>query len=50
MPDLGTGGAVRDVGALVEVRASLAGIGYQVAPEGGFDPALATVLRGFQRH
>ena len=49
-PDLGTGGAVRDAGTLVEVRASLAGIGYHVAPEGGFDPPLATVLRAFQRH
>ena len=50
MPDLGTGGAVRDAGALRDVRAALADIGYRVAPEGAFDPALATVLRAFQRH
>ena len=50
VPDLGIGGAVRDAAALVDVRAALAGIGYRVAPEGGFDPALATVLRAFQRH
>jgi N-acetylmuramoyl-L-alanine amidase len=50
VPDFGTVGAVRDAGAVVEVRASLAGIGYRVAPEGGFDTALATVLRAFQRH
>ena len=50
VPDLGTGGAARDAGALVEVRASLLGIGYHVTPAGGFDPALATILRAFQRH
>ncbi len=48
--DLGTGGAVRDAASLREVRAALADIGYKVAPEGGLDPALATVLRAFQRH
>ncbi len=50
VPDLGTGGAVREGGALRDVRAALADIGYRVAPEGAFDPALATVLRAFQRH
>jgi N-acetylmuramoyl-L-alanine amidase len=49
-PDLGTAGAVRDAGALRDVRAALGEIGYRVAPEGLFDPALATVLRAFQRH
>jgi N-acetylmuramoyl-L-alanine amidase len=50
VPDLGTGGAVRDAAALRDVRAALAKIGYEVAPEGPLDPALATVLRAFQRH
>lgn len=50
VPDLGTSGAVRDAGNLRDVRAALAHIGYQVAPEGALDPALATVLRAFQRH
>ncbi len=50
VPDLGTGGAVRDAAALRDVRAALAKIGYEVAPEGALDPALATVLRAFQRH
>lgn len=50
VPDLGTGGAVRDAAALRDVRAALAAIGYRVAPEGALDPALATVLRAFQRH
>ncbi len=50
VPDLGTGGAVRDAGALRDVRAALAHIGYELAPEGALDPALATVLRAFQRH
>jgi N-acetylmuramoyl-L-alanine amidase len=35
---------------LLDVRASLADIGYRVANEGEWDPALATVLRAFQRH
>lgn len=49
-PDLGTGGAVRDPAALRDVRAALAHIGYAVVPEGALDPALAAVLRAFQRH
>ncbi len=49
-PDLGTGGVVRDAGSLRDVRAALADIGYRVAPEGALDPALASVLRAFQRH
>lgn len=48
--DLGTGGVVRDAAGLRAVRAALAVVGYQVAPEGGLDPALAGVLRAFQRH
>ncbi len=48
--DLGNGGSVADAGALREVRAALARIGYKVAPEGSLDPALASVLRAFQRH
>jgi N-acetylmuramoyl-L-alanine amidase len=48
--DLGTMGAVRDAATLRPVRAALAEIGYRVAPEGGLDPALSTVLRAFQRH
>ncbi len=32
------------------LRAGLAGIGYEVAPTGAADDALATVLRAFQRH
>ncbi len=50
VPDLGTGGVVRDAAALRDVRAALAAIGYAVAPEGPLDPALSTVLRAFQRH
>ncbi len=50
MPDLGTLGVVRDAASLQPVRAALGAIGYRVAPEGGLDPALATVLRAFQRH
>jgi N-acetylmuramoyl-L-alanine amidase len=50
VPDLGTGGAVRDAASLRDVRAALAAIGYDVAPEGALDPALAAVLRAFQRH
>ena len=37
-------------GALQPVRRGLIAIGYDVAPEGGADPALASVLRAFQRH
>ena len=50
VPDLGTGGALRDAADLREVRAALSEIGYRVAPEGPHDAALATVLRAFQRH
>jgi N-acetylmuramoyl-L-alanine amidase len=50
VPDLGTGGAVRDAAGLRDVRKALAAIGYRVAPEGALDPALAAVLRAFQRH
>ncbi len=48
--DLGTGGAIRDATGLRPVRAALAFIGYQIAPEGALDPALSAVLRAFQRH
>jgi N-acetylmuramoyl-L-alanine amidase len=47
--DLGTGG-VADAGALIEVRRTLAEVGYRIEPTGGFDPELALVLRAFQRH
>ncbi len=50
VPDLGTGGVVRDAASLWDVRAALAEIGYRVVPEGPLDPALAAVLRAFQRH
>jgi len=54
LPDLGlgggTGGPVRDAVRLRDVRRALADIGYDVAPEGPLDPALAAVLRSFQRH
>jgi N-acetylmuramoyl-L-alanine amidase len=50
VPDLGIGGVVRDAASLRDVRAALAAIGYRVAAEGPLDPALATVLRAFQRH
>lgn len=49
-PDLATAGAAHDAAALPDVRTALADIGYRVAPEGAFDPALATALRAFQRH
>ena len=49
-PDLGTTGGVRDAASLRDVRAALTHIGYRVAPVGPLDPALATVLRAFQRH
>jgi N-acetylmuramoyl-L-alanine amidase len=48
--DLGTAGVVRDAATLRPVRAALGEIGYRVAPAGGADPALATVVRAFQRH
>ena len=49
MPDLGTGGAVRDAASLRDVRAALArsAIAWR---RRRLDPALATVLRAFQRH
>ena len=50
VPDLGSGEVVRDAGGLRQVRAALAQIGYDIAPEGALDPALSTVLRAFQRH
>jgi N-acetylmuramoyl-L-alanine amidase len=50
VPDLGSGGLVRDAIGLRPVRAALAHIGYQIAPEGPLDPALSAVLRAFQRH
>ena len=50
IPDLGTTGAVRDAASLRDVRAALTHIGYRVAPAGPLDPALASVLRAFQRH
>ena len=54
MPTLGLGGAthgmVRDAASLRPVRAALAAIGYELAPEGPLDPGLSTVLRAFQRH
>jgi len=50
VPDLGTGGVVRDAASLRDVRAALTAIGYRVAPEGALDPALSSVLRAFQRH
>jgi len=48
--DTGTGGPLRDAGALRSVRGMLAAVGYRVAPEGALDPALSSVLRAFQRH
>jgi N-acetylmuramoyl-L-alanine amidase len=50
VPDLGTGGVIRDAARLRPVRGALAFVGYRIAPEGALDPALATVLRAFQRH
>jgi len=49
-PDLGTGDAVHDAARLGDVRRALREIGYDIAPEGAHDAALATVLRAFQRH
>ena len=46
----GTTVAAHDATSLRDVRGALADIGYHVAPEGAFDPALATALRAFQRH
>ncbi len=50
VPDIGTGGVVRDAAGLRGVRAALADIGYRVAREGALDPALSSALRAFQRH
>jgi N-acetylmuramoyl-L-alanine amidase len=50
VPDLGTTDPVRDADSLRDVRRALIDIGYDVAPEGRLDPALAQVLRAFQRH
>ena len=50
VPDAGTGAPLRDATSLGPVRAALADIGYDVAPHGALDPALATTLRAFQRH
>ncbi len=50
VPDLRNTGEVRDALGVRWVRAALIEIGYHVAPEGALDPALATVLRAFQRH
>jgi N-acetylmuramoyl-L-alanine amidase len=50
VPDLGTTDPVRDADNLRDVRRALIDIGYDVAPEGRLDPALAQVLRAFQRH
>jgi N-acetylmuramoyl-L-alanine amidase len=50
VPDLGTGGVIRDMPSLQAVRAALIEIGYDVATEGGTDPALTSVIRAFQRH
>ncbi|HEY5301247.1 MAG TPA: peptidoglycan-binding protein, partial [Acetobacteraceae bacterium] len=36
--------------SLRDVRRALSDIGYDVAPAGPLDPALAAVLRAFQRH
>lgn len=48
--DFGATGGLRDAATLRDVRTALAEIGYGVAPDGPHDPALATVLRAFQRH
>ncbi len=50
VPDLGTAGAVHNAASLRDVRGALVETGYGVAPDGEFDPALAAVLRAFQRH
>jgi N-acetylmuramoyl-L-alanine amidase len=50
VPDQGSGDAVHNCAGLSPVRRALAGIGYRVAAEGALDPALAAVLRAFQRH
>jgi N-acetylmuramoyl-L-alanine amidase len=50
VPDLGPGDPVLDASRLASVRSDLTEIGYDVALQGPHDPALATVLRAFQRH
>lgn len=45
-----TTGILRAAAEMRPVRAALRAIGYDVAPEGARDPALASVLRAFQRH
>lgn len=48
--DLGTGDALTDAAGLAPVRADLARVGYGVAADGAWDPALGLVLTAFQRH
>jgi N-acetylmuramoyl-L-alanine amidase len=48
--DLGAADVVRNGEDLRGVRRALSTIGYDVAPDGPYDPALADVLRAFQRH
>jgi N-acetylmuramoyl-L-alanine amidase len=50
LSDLAMTDPVGDATRLRDVRTALGDIGYRVAPEGELDPALATVLRAFQRH
>lgn len=49
MPDLGTGGLLRDAASMRDVRRALRDIGYAVQAEGALDPALSAVLCSFQR-
>jgi len=50
LADRGIANPLRDPARLRSVRGLLAHVGYRVAPEGGLDPSLASVLRAFQRH
>jgi N-acetylmuramoyl-L-alanine amidase len=50
VPVSGTTAAAHNAASLRDLRAALADIGYRVAFEGAFNPALATALRAFQRH
>ncbi len=50
VPDLGEARPAISAEELRSVRAGLRRIGYLVDAQGGSDPALATVLRAFQRH
>ena len=50
VPDLGMSEPALDAEALHGVRQALAALGYDVPETGAHDPALATVLRAFQRH